>query len=375
MKNILVFAHESEMNGASYSLLTILEELKSEYNFFIIIPKLGLFSQELDRINVQYSAIPIERIGTFYNYNAKEYIYRLIYYKKNIKKDIYNISKALQTFSPDIIYTNTSVLSIGYYYAKRINKPHVWHIREYGDLHLNISYFPSRWYLKRLILKSKLSIFTTTLLRNHWLNKNINSKIVYNGVNLSAVNTGNFSKNNSQIQLGIVGVISKSKGQLEAVQILQKLIEKGEKKYNLSIFGGELDGNYVKEMKEFISHNYLQDVCNFYGYKPNSELYSNMDILLSCSQYEAFGRTIIEAMANDVLVIAKNSGGPKEIISHGTDGFLYDDILQAFSIIKEIEANKIDVEKIKENARQKVLNSFSIKIYIEEMRNVFKEVK
>jgi glycosyltransferase involved in cell wall biosynthesis len=38
---------------------------------------------------------------------------------------------------------------------------------------------------------------------------------------------------------------------------------------------------------------------------------------------EHFGITIVEAMAAESAVLAFNSGGPRELITHGVDGFLY----------------------------------------------------
>jgi glycosyltransferase involved in cell wall biosynthesis len=53
-----------------------------------------------------------------------------------------------------------------------------------------------------------------------------------------------------------------------------------------------------------------------------SKLYAAADIAVMPSLQEAFGKTIIEAMACGTPVVAFNSGGPRDIISHGIDGYL-----------------------------------------------------
>jgi glycosyltransferase involved in cell wall biosynthesis len=51
-------------------------------------------------------------------------------------------------------------------------------------------------------------------------------------------------------------------------------------------------------------------------------LLSRCEILVSASLHESFGRTLIEAMALGVPVVATKSGGPEEIIEDGKSGFL-----------------------------------------------------
>jgi glycosyltransferase involved in cell wall biosynthesis len=53
-----------------------------------------------------------------------------------------------------------------------------------------------------------------------------------------------------------------------------------------------------------------------------AQLYSAADIAVMPSLQEAFGKTIIEAMACETPVVAFNSGGPRDIINHGIDGYL-----------------------------------------------------
>jgi glycosyltransferase involved in cell wall biosynthesis len=51
-------------------------------------------------------------------------------------------------------------------------------------------------------------------------------------------------------------------------------------------------------------------------------LYSSADVMVTPSLQEAFGKTLIEAMACGTPVVAFNSGGPVDIIDHRADGYL-----------------------------------------------------
>lgn len=53
------------------------------------------------------------------------------------------------------------------------------------------------------------------------------------------------------------------------------------------------------------------------------QLYRDTDIVLMCSQSEAFGRVTVEAMMSGCLVIGANSGGTMELVSDNETGLLY----------------------------------------------------
>ena len=47
------------------------------------------------------------------------------------------------------------------------------------------------------------------------------------------------------------------------------------------------------------------------------------DVILVCSQWEAFGRITVEAMLTGKAVIASANGGTTELIKDGENGLLY----------------------------------------------------
>ena len=153
---ILVLAHEQYLNGASHSLIAILEGLKSMYEFLVIVPDRGMMLDELNRIGVNYEILNLPRCG-YFNYSSfKNHLIQTINYYRNkriLEKKVFFIA---QNFLPDLVYTNTSVLSLGYDLSRKIKKPHIWHIREYGDKDFNLSYIPLK---NEIVKKIKKVIF------------------------------------------------------------------------------------------------------------------------------------------------------------------------------------------------------------------------
>ena len=95
-------------------------------------------------------------------------------------------------------------------------------------------------------------------------------------------------------------------GLLAGKKILQVIVGEGptretlEKSLPKAVFTGHLNG---KELSKAVA---------------------SMDLLVTTGENETFCQVIQEAMAAGLAVIAPNAGGPKDLISDGVDGFLYE---------------------------------------------------
>ena len=112
-----------------------------------------------------------------------------------------------------------------------------------------------------------------------------------------------------------VGRISKEKNLDTLVTALRSL----DKDQTLvrPIFVGE--GPYLAEMKRL-----LPDAL-FTGYLDGEELaaaYASADFFVFPSTTDTFGNVIIEAQASRLPVIVSDMGGPRDLVKHGTDGFV-----------------------------------------------------
>ena len=133
------------------------------------------------------------------------------------------------------------------------------------------------------------------------------------------------------------------------------------------------------------SKSYLEDLCreynieeavDFLGQVENKELpdiYNSSKILVSASETETFGITIIEALSCGLPVVATRSGGPEDIITESYLGQLSDHSAEDLKdkmllILKNIE--KFDSEKI----RRHVLNKYSKNTVVKNLLSIYNSV-
>lgn len=78
-------------------------------------------------------------------------------------------------------------------------------------------------------------------------------------------------------------------------------------------------------------------------------LLAEADIFIDLSDYQAFGRTALEAMACETVSFVTKNGGTDEYAINGHNSFLVDpyDVDTCFDLIKRLTANPSDMEKIK----------------------------
>jgi glycosyltransferase involved in cell wall biosynthesis len=96
--------------------------------------------------------------------------------------------------------------------------------------------------------------------------------------------------------------------------------------WRLTVVGGpELDPAYARAIQRRITDLNLTDQITLAGALSSRELARHLrasHVLAVPSSYEGFGIVYLEAMRFGLPVIAGDAGGPREIVSHGVNGFL-----------------------------------------------------
>ncbi len=322
---ILFITHYNGMYGANQSLCKLILELKNDYNIspVVLVPSHGPICDFLEDNDIKYY------ISHFYWWvNADTGIFQMLL---NFRKQIINLmrvprlARLVKNDGIDLVYSNSITINVGYFLSKKLQCPHIWHIRETLNAYnlkfsLGVSY--SKYFLKRGA--DKYIVISDFLLKSY---KGIlpSSKTlkVYNGVSVVIENKVNNTRNTNTLNICCVGIICEQKNQLEILEAISILRKKGITNVRLHLIGSNKK-DYLQEINEYIKENKLDEMVCIYGHQSNiNQILNTMNVGVVAARDEAFGRVSIEYMLHKMRVIARKSGAKGEIIKSGVNGFLY----------------------------------------------------
>ena len=373
---ILIFAHDASLYGASQSLLTLLETFKKNNSFemLVLFPNKGAMEDKLKDIGVNYQVINFPRC---FSADKSKHIFNklnnALAYNRKVKLIWPELMSVIHKFKPDLIYTNTSIVSIGQLLSVKCNVPHVWHVREFGDLDYNFEYLPSRKNIIGQMKHSEYVIFVSEALRKHWFGDRVGLKteVVYNGIFDEEQSILNKNTDKQTFNFGILGVLLPGKGQDIAINAIAE-VAKVKPHVRLYLYGNVIDKAYHQYLLKLINDQQLNEIVLFKPFENNADLiYCNLDVLLNCSAMEGFGRTIVEAMSHQIPVIANSSGGPLEIIDDKVNGLLFSFTAQSLaSCMLSLLNDQNLYSTIAENGKIKALQQYSKQTYTNKVSGI-----
>ena len=185
-------------------------------------------------------------------------------------------------------------------------------------------------------------------------------------------------------RIGMIARFTPLKGHLDFLKAASRVARE---KHNLEIVlmgdRASASGEYVKKIDFAISRLMLQKNVKFVDSTEDvAEVLNGLDVLVSANrEQEAFGRSIIEAQARGVPVVATRIGGVTENIEDGVTGLLCDpeDTAGMVDRIMRYAENPELMEKIAANARKRVEENYTLdkamKLTVEAYKRVLESKK
>jgi len=200
--------------------------------------------------------------------------------------------------------------------------------------------------------------------------------MVYPGVkpklDLNITNLQEYYKTSNVFSIAITGRIEEAKGQAVIIEAIGKLEELN---IQLFIVGAPMEQGYMEKLQSRVKELSIEDKVVFIGFSKKVDNFMQLcDISIMATENETFGLVVIESMANGTPVIAKNMGGPLEIIEENVDGLFYDgSVSDLVEKIKLLYNDKKLLKKLRENGIRKVENQFDFETQLNKLYKVINE--
>ena len=379
--SVCFFSHTSQLGGAERSLLELVTELIRDHGVActVVLPNIGPLKEKLEEVG---ASTLIAEYSWWCDPNLPPSNEIALRQNNSLISVMEQITQKLETINPDVIFTNTMVIPWGAIAASFLGKPHVWSISEFGQLDHGLRFFFPFEKIPRFIQDSSNAILTrSNAIKKALFGNTIEPNIltVYRHIDIASnalrKDREYFTKADST-KLIIAGTVLKSKGQKDAILAIKELTRRG-RKVELIIVGYS-DERYLKELKDLVKYENLQRNIQFIDFQENVyPIMSQADIVLVCSQNEAFGRVVLEGMLLKKPVIGTNSGGTPEMIKEGSTGLLYEPghYMQLAEKIEYLINNRSKIKKLGINGYNFAKKKFTKAEYGGKIYKLLKDLK
>lgn len=334
---VAYITHYPELYGANRSMLDLLLELRDRgaVEPFVVMPRSGPLVDLLAAERIPSAVIPFEPWMTERYYGGRWY-HRLaqhLRHEASARKRsrataaaVPVMAERLRSWGVQLIHANSAVVPGLPELRRALGVPLVWHIRELPERQYGLYLDAGAKGFGRALRAADRVVAISAAVEDdirRYAGGTRNVVRIFDGV-LHAADYDRLARPASPAPHGpftflIMGLIHPSKGQVEAVEALALLRDRGINA-RLVIAGSGRD----KPLRRRIDELGLHDRVELPGFvKDPFPLFRSADAYLMCSRHEAFGRVTVEAMACGLPVVGHASGGTAELIQDGRTGLLY----------------------------------------------------
>lgn len=380
MKNemkVLFITHYISIYGANIAMLSLIKCLRDRHGIvpFVLLPGYGELESVLKEEGIRYVVsgfVPSKQ-------GQKMSVFKSL--MKKIKTPYYyaRVLYRLKNEKFDIIHTNSSVINIGALLHLALRKPHVWHLREFGDgLDYHIYQNLGKSYERFVFNKgADRFIAISESIKEYYSDRITKVEVsrIYDGV--PSVGRMVAKHSNREVNFVCVGCLCGGKNQMQLINASSILVNVlNVKDFRLNIIGnGEVE--YDLELRKKVSEGGLEKYVNFWGYRTDvKNILAKMDVGVIASRSEGFGLVTVEYMLHGLPVLGTNAGATKELIKDGCNGFVFelDNAEDLANRMKYFIDNRPEIVKFGENGLQIAQTEYSVEKNAEAVYSCYKTV-
>lgn len=371
---VLYVLHSTNPDGSTKSFLTMAKGMVELGVSIMIVgptPRVDFF-KKIECLGVDYKAIHIAEN----TYPSIIQTSKVVYYLKILNlfrrrmkfyRELYTVVKQ---YKPDIIHTNCGTINEGFKVSRKLNIPHVWHIREHQGENTIWRPFPNQKSFECKLQSSNVITITHELMRYYNLKPNLTRRVIYNGILPQTSKIYRWPKDKYFL---VSSRISEEKGIDDVIESFSKFC-RIRNDYKLIVLG-DGDETYVQHLKNRISTLGCESYVEWKGYVSDVLPYmQKATSLIVASKYEGFGRMTAEALINGCAVIGSNNSGTKEILDY-TGGFLFntnDEMLECMNTVASLSES--EYLSLMEPAQKKAVEAFCVENHINQVLKFYKDI-
>ena len=230
---------------------------------------------------------------------------------------------SLRDVGADIVLTESGVIPQGALAAAALGLPHVWYVREFGDLDHGLVFPGGRdRYAGAVRELSDLVLTNSSAVRDYLFGDNGDGVSVLNPVPRIDAEVRAGRSGDGPWTVGVVGSLAESKGQADAIEALALLLA-DDIRVRLVLVGDGREGSQ-RVLAELAERRGVQEQVEFRGVVTDrAAAYGGIDVVAVTSRSEAFGRVAFEATALGLPVVYADAAGPSEYMEPGVTGLPY----------------------------------------------------
>lgn len=353
----------AKLGGGGKSLLGLLEQLPGQgWQTHVVVPGEGQFTDELIRMGISHDIYPFEPLDPRRPFHTVRTLLKWRSIMRRVK--------------PSLIHANGFDLSRSFSVAAAsLGIPYITHVR-----------FPStpdgiRWTLRGLPKPAALIFNSRAMLEDQWphiekISPSSRPFVAHNAVDLEQFHPAPWP-DSEKLRIGIIANFAPFKRHEDFIRMAAAMLKRRQD-LEFWIVGEDTQGTGRRAALEELSRDLGANAAvKFLGHRSDiPDIMRQLHLVVVPSEFEPFGRVVIEAMACGRPVIGSNDGGIPEIIDHGDTGYLVE-VGDADGFARhalEVLGDRGMWEKMSLAANKAVNERFSLTAHVEQITSIYRKI-
>jgi len=356
--------HLAKLGGGGKSLLTLLSDLPGHgWNTHVVVPGEGQFTDELVKMCIAHTIYP----------------FRPIEWRRPLDtlRTTLEWRGLFQRVKPTLIHANGFDLSRSFALAAgSLGIPYITHVR------FPVDPAGARWVLRGLPKPAAFIFNSHAMMNTLWpvishLAPQSRPHVVHNAVDLNSF-TPTPWPGGPPYRIGIIANFAPFKRHEDFLRMAAEMV-RSRQDLEFWIVGDDTEGSGRRmALEQLAAVLGVTGYIRFLGHRSDiPDIMRQLHLLVVPSQFEPFGRVVIEAMACGRPVVASRDGGIPEIIDDGETGRLIDvgNYVEFARAALDLLAQREHWETLSHRAVQAIQARFSIPAHVARITEIYRELK